>query len=51
MNTPSGPTDSYDTGLKTQALSGAESIAGQTDILEYYNIDIYYILLYILLLY
>jgi hypothetical protein len=29
---PSGPTDSNDTGLKTVALPGAESIAVQTDI-------------------
>jgi hypothetical protein len=29
--TPSGPTGSNDTGLKTIALPGAESIAGQID--------------------
>ncbi len=42
--TPSGPTGSNDTSLKTLALPGVESIAGQidkqTDILGYYNIAV-----------
>ncbi len=38
--TPTGLTGSNDTGLKTLALPGAESIEGQTDILGYYNIDV-----------
>jgi hypothetical protein len=47
---PSGPSGSNDTGLKTVVLPGAESIAVRTDrptFFGYYNIDIVSIVNYL----